>query len=185
MYQSLLALKTLDLAPKCIVKIHPEFISLSQFSQLIDWWGLNIVFYFFCLKNYINPHQTDISMQMENLEQLTMNLKSESTLAQGMACCLTASGHNLNQCWHIINEDLWHSPKSNLIFTASAQATKTYNEFQNYDFRIAIISPRGQWVNQTVQLKESQAATMKESSNLAIQSITHQSSCQIRPINRS
>ena len=152
----------------------------------VDWlMGFKYCFLLFCLKKHINPHQTDIAQQTETHEQLTMNLKSESTLAQGMACCLTASGHNLNQCWHIINEDLWHSPKSKLIFTANAQATKRYNEFENYDLKIAIASPRGQWVNQTVQLKESQAATMKESSNLAIQSITHQSSCQIRPRNRS
>ena len=38
---------------------------------------------------------------------------SRSTLAQIMACCLTASSHYLNQCWLMISEVLWHSPDSN------------------------------------------------------------------------
>ena len=32
-----------------------------------------------------------------------------STLAQVMACCLTAPSHYLNQCWWIASEVLWHS----------------------------------------------------------------------------
>ena len=35
--------------------------------------------------------------------------RSGSTLAQVMACCLTAPRHYLNQCWLIINEVQWHS----------------------------------------------------------------------------
>ena len=50
--------------------------------------------------------------------------RSESTLAQVMACCPTAPSHYLNQCWLIINENLWHSPKSNS--TASAQVHLKY-----------------------------------------------------------
>ena len=38
---------------------------------------------------------------------------SRSTLAQVMACCLTAPSHYLNQCWLMISEVLWHSPDSN------------------------------------------------------------------------
>ena len=34
---------------------------------------------------------------------------TESTLAQVMACCLTASSHYLNQCWLIISKVLCHS----------------------------------------------------------------------------
>ena len=34
----------------------------------------------------------------------------ELTLAQVMACCLTAPSHYLNQCWLIISEVVWHSP---------------------------------------------------------------------------
>ena len=35
--------------------------------------------------------------------------RSGSTLAQVMACCLTAPSHYLNQCWLIISKVLWHS----------------------------------------------------------------------------
>ena len=35
-----------------------------------------------------------------------------STLAQVMACCLTATSRYLSQCWLIINSVLWQSPKS-------------------------------------------------------------------------
>ena len=35
-----------------------------------------------------------------------------SKLAQVMACCLAAPSHHLSQCWHHINEVLWHSPES-------------------------------------------------------------------------
>ena len=34
---------------------------------------------------------------------------TESTLAQVMACCLTAPSHYLNPCWPIISKILWHS----------------------------------------------------------------------------
>ena len=39
--------------------------------------------------------------------------RSMSTLAQIMACCLTAPSHYLNQCWLMISEVLWHSPDTN------------------------------------------------------------------------
>ena len=35
--------------------------------------------------------------------------RSESTLAQVMACCLTAPSHYLNHCWLIISKVQWHS----------------------------------------------------------------------------
>ena len=35
---------------------------------------------------------------------------SRSTLAQVMACCLTAPRHYLNQCWLMTSEVLWPSP---------------------------------------------------------------------------
>ena len=37
--------------------------------------------------------------------------RSGSTLAQVMACCLTAPSHYLNQCWLIITEIQRHSPE--------------------------------------------------------------------------
>ena len=52
---------------------------------------------------------------------------SRSTLAQVMACCLTAPSHYLNQCWLMISEVLWHTPDSN--FTGN---TYRWNEFEIY-----------------------------------------------------
>ena len=34
--------------------------------------------------------------------------RSESTLSQVMACCLTTPSHYLNQCWLIVSEIQWH-----------------------------------------------------------------------------
>ena len=39
--------------------------------------------------------------------------RSGSTLAQVMACCLTAPSHYLNQCWLIISTIQWHSSEGN------------------------------------------------------------------------
>ena len=41
--------------------------------------------------------------------------RSWSTLVQVMACCLTAPSHNLNQCWLIISNVLWHSSEDIII----------------------------------------------------------------------
>ena len=70
---------------------------------------------------------------------------SESTMAQVMACCLTAPSHYLNQCWLIFSEDLNDSPVGN--FTGSAQDTYPWYEFGDYWFDITAPSLRGQWVN--------------------------------------
>ena len=43
---------------------------------------------------------------------------SGSTMAQVMACCLTAQSHYLNQCWLIISKVTWHSSEG-IIMTAS------------------------------------------------------------------
>ena len=60
-----------------------------------------------------------------------------STLAQVMACCLTAPSHYLNGSRLIITQVLWHSTESN--FTVSAPATILYNELENYTFKISAI----------------------------------------------
>ena len=46
--------------------------------------------------------------------------KSGSTLAQVMACCLTAQSHYLKQCWLIISKVKWHSSECNFRRDASA-----------------------------------------------------------------
>ena len=74
----------------------------------------------------------------------TWQHRSGSTLAQVMACCLTAPSHYLNQCWLINNEVLWHLHEGN--FTGNAQEIDPWLEFQNYQFKITATFLRGQWV---------------------------------------
>ena len=40
---------------------------------------------------------------------------TRSTLAQVMACCLTAPSHDMNPCWLIIGEVPWHSSQGIII----------------------------------------------------------------------
>ena len=76
--------------------------------------------------------------------------RSGSTLAQVMACCLTAPSHYLNQCWLIISKVQWQSPEGNL--TRDASAINYYNQLENYLPKISFKSPRGQWVNVKIGL---------------------------------
>ena len=78
--------------------------------------------------------------------------RSGSTLAQVMACCLTAPSHYLNQCWLIISEVQWHSYKGN--FTRDASTINPLNLFQNYMSKISCKFPRGQWVNQLCKMMQ-------------------------------
>ena len=55
--------------------------------------------------------------------------KSGSTLAQVMACCMTALSHYLSQCWILISVDLWHSPENK--FAVNALVDSQCNEFEN------------------------------------------------------
>ena len=66
---------------------------------------------------------------------------SKEALAQKMACCLTAPSHNLNQCWLLISEVVWHSHENN--YTLSAQDTILYNEFENYTSEFTVTTPSG------------------------------------------
>ena len=68
-----------------------------------------------------------------------------SILAQVMACCLTAPGHYLNQCWLIISMVQWHSYEGS--FTRDTSAIDHQNQLENYSSNIYFESPRGQWVN--------------------------------------
>ena len=69
--------------------------------------------------------------------------RSWSTVAQVMACCLTAPSHYLNQCWLIISKVLWHSSED--IIIRRFEDTNQQSMIKNYIFKITL---RGQWVNQ-------------------------------------
>ena len=70
---------------------------------------------------------------------------SWTTLAQVMACCLTAPSHYLNQCWLIIRGVLWHTSESS--FAGIAQGIDSGYEFEKDILKNIFKSPRGQWVN--------------------------------------
>ena len=70
---------------------------------------------------------------------------TRSTLAQVMACCLTAPSHYLNQCWLMIREVPWHS--SGCIIIRRSEETNQWNKIESCSFKMASRSPRGQWVN--------------------------------------
>ena len=70
--------------------------------------------------------------------------RTESILAQVMACCLTAPSHYLNQCQLIISTFLCHPSEG--ITLRKSEETNQLNKIENYIFKIASISPRGQWV---------------------------------------
>ena len=69
---------------------------------------------------------------------------SGSTLAQVMACCLTAPSHYLNQCWLITSKVQWHSSGGN--FTRDTSASNYQNKIEKYLIVILFKSSKGQWV---------------------------------------
>ena len=70
--------------------------------------------------------------------------RSPSTLAQVMACCLTAPSHYLNQCWLIISKAQWHSANSSFTWDTTAIS---HWKLENHFAKIPLKAPRGQWVN--------------------------------------
>ena len=78
--------------------------------------------------------------------------RTGSTLAQVMACCLTAPSHYLNQCCLLMNLVLWHPPENNYI--GISQNINSNNEFKNSNFKIITASPRGQWVKHLTFIKK-------------------------------
>ena len=75
---------------------------------------------------------------------------SWTTLAQVMACCLTAPSHYLNQCWLITRGVLWHTSESS--FAGIAQGIDSGYEFEKDILKNIFKSPRGQWVKEHTQL---------------------------------
>ena len=71
--------------------------------------------------------------------------RSGSTLAQVMACCLTAPSHYQNQCWLIISKVQWHSSEGNSTIDTSPINHSNY--LGKYSPKISFKCPRSQWVN--------------------------------------
>ena len=70
---------------------------------------------------------------------------TRSTLAQVMACCLTAPSHHLNQCWLIIGVVPRHPSQG--IILRRCEDTNQWNKIENCSFiKMAPRFPRDQWV---------------------------------------
>ena len=55
-----------------------------------------------------------------------------STFAQVTECYFTAPSRHLNKCWLFMRKVIWQSSDGN--FTASAQTTILYNDFEKYTY---------------------------------------------------
>ena len=103
----------------------------TKFSKSL-WDNQNSLFHTYYLFNSLRPSDA-IWRQW-----------SWTTLAQVMACCLTAPSHYLNQCWLIIRGVLWHTSESS--FAGIAQGIDSGYEFEKDILKNIFKSPRGQWV---------------------------------------
>ena len=116
-----------------------------------SWYRLsNTIRQLLCYQNLLSEYTVTVNMSDKKLsiKSLFTNLRSSrwfnslwpnaavwqqwsrSTLAQVMACCLTAPSHYLNQCWLLISKILWYSPDSN--FTEKTSDIYLWNEFEIY-----------------------------------------------------
>ena len=109
-----------------------------------------------CISNFI-PHFTGMwlltGIQVNSLRPSDAIWRqwSWTTLAQVMACCLTAPSHYLNQCWLITRGVLWHTSESS--FAGIAQGIDSGYEFEKDILKNIFKSPRGQWVKGTLVMQ--------------------------------
>ena len=96
--------------------------------------------------------------------------RSGSTLVQVMACCLTAPSHYLNQCWLIINEVQWQSPKGNHNVHKRYLGHQKLNYLEIYLYKISLWSPRGEWVKTGSHAPLSRPITTSNLTYLNVQS---------------
>ena len=113
--------------------IHREFPAqmASNAENVSIWWLHHVITYGSCNRCHqkwpVRRHESFIFQwhrktglvrkQFNSLQPSIINCqsRSESTLAQVMACCLMAPSHYQNQCWLLIVGILSHSPESNLM----------------------------------------------------------------------
>ena len=85
----------------------------------------------------------------------------------------------LNQCWLLISEGLWHWPESN--FTANILATILYNDFKNCTFKIVATYHRGQWMNQTKICLSSRYCVVSKKSDFGLELSNRREIWQLAP----
>ena len=128
-----------------------EFINLLLLNLIYEMWKWTCIFYHFTsLRSLV---QVVESFLMDHKELFLNSLwpsdaiwrhRSGSTLAQVMACCLTATSHYLNQCWLVIIKGQWHSSDGYLSITVTthllsiecADWPKLHNMFKACDANV-------------------------------------------------
>ena len=113
----------------CYSRFNFIYYELSQIQDMIQ--NVNISFMSFKTIQHINSLGPSDAIWRQ---------RSGSTMAQVMACCLTAPGHYLNQCWLIINKVEWHSSKGE--FTRDTSAINHWNYLENQGPEISFKFPR-------------------------------------------
>ena len=126
---------------KCIWKYRLQY-GYHLVSAFMRCWWIHMIYM------YLPGHDQGSHSQVNSLRPSDAIWRqwSWTTLAQVMACCLTAPSHYLNQCWLIIRGVLWHTSESS--FAGIAQGIDSGYEFEKYILKNIFKSPRGQWVNE-------------------------------------
>ena len=99
-----------------------DFVFIVKISfQSNSVMGLHWNYYPYknCHKLSISFHFVWFVWQCIKTHDAIWRRRSGSTLAQVMACCLTAPSHYLNQCWLIISKIQTHSSDGNFAIDAS------------------------------------------------------------------
>ena len=110
-------------------------------KKLGAWWHQAIFYQLFhpCINGLVQdcsiPTANAIKISQSSINSLWPSdaiwwHRTWSTLAQVMACCLTAPSHYLNQCWLIISKVPSHSSGNH--FTKDNSAINHWNLFENY-----------------------------------------------------
>ena len=104
------------------VNKHPRVVTWSEkYKILIYMWLLS--YWKTGLHNRTENYCIYYDMCVYSLwpsDTLWQHRSHGLSLAQVLACCLTAPGHYLNQCWLIISKVQWHSSKCNFTRDTSA-----------------------------------------------------------------
>ena len=106
------------------IPVYIKFMFLHLFHQYINQIAKSYILHVFFNSTYSNTLNIIYLKPVMNRVNSRHMTRSESTLAQVLACCLTAPSHYLNQCWLNISNVPGHSSESNFTRHISHQSLK-------------------------------------------------------------